>query len=70
MNYQPTSAIAEEFIHHGEILATLSYAEENRNNRALVRSIIEKARTCQGLSHREAAVLLAVSYTHLRAHET
>ncbi|MCI5579870.1 MAG: [FeFe] hydrogenase H-cluster radical SAM maturase HydG [Phocaeicola plebeius] len=58
MNYQPTSAIAEEFIHHGEILATLSYAEENRNNRTLVRSIIEKARTCQGLSHREAAVLL------------
>lgn len=58
MNYQPTSAKAEEFIHHGEILATLSYAEENRNNRELVRSIIEKARTCKGLSHREAAVLL------------
>ena len=58
MNYQPTSATAEEFIHHGEILATLSYAEENRNNRELVRSIVEKARTCKGLSHREAAVLL------------
>lgn len=58
MNYQPTSAKAEEFIHHGEILATLSYAEENRNNCELIRSIIEKARTCKGLSHREAAVLL------------
>ncbi|MDD6891364.1 MAG: [FeFe] hydrogenase H-cluster radical SAM maturase HydG [Bacteroidales bacterium] len=58
MTYQPTSPKAEEFIHHGEILATLAYAEEHRNDRELVRSILDKARACKGLSHREAAVLL------------
>ena len=30
----------------------------NKDNRELIRSIIDKARDCKGLSHREAAVLL------------
>ena len=58
MNYKPESRIAEEFIHHGEILETLEYARENKNNRPLIESLIEKAALCKGLSHREAAVLL------------
>ena len=65
--YNPKSLKAEEFINDGEILATIKYAEENKHNRELIEEILEKARpkkteegiTCKGLSHREAAVLLA-----------
>ena len=56
--YNPKSPHAEEFIDHGEILETLEYAERNRSNRALIEEIINKAATCKGLTHREAAVLL------------
>ena len=56
--YKIDSPHAEEFINHDEIMATLDYAKANKDNRELIRSIIEKARDCKGLSHREAAVLL------------
>ena len=56
--YKIDSPHAEEFINHDEILATLDYAQANKGNRELIRSIIDKARDCKGLSHREAAVLL------------
>ena len=59
MNYNPKSSIAEEFIAHEEILATMEYAEANKSNRTLIEGLIERARDCKGLSHREAAVLLA-----------
>lgn len=58
-NYNPKSNKAEEFISHTEILDTLSYAEENKNNIELIDNIIEKARKRKGLTHREASVLLA-----------
>ena len=66
-NYNPKSLKAEEFINDGEILDTLRYAEENKNNLELIDSLLEKARpkktemgvTCAGLTHREASVLLA-----------
>ena len=66
-NYNPKSLKAEEFINDGEILETLRYAEENKNNVELIDEILEKARprkteqgcVCSGLSHREASVLLA-----------
>ncbi|MBO5410740.1 MAG: [FeFe] hydrogenase H-cluster radical SAM maturase HydG [Clostridia bacterium] len=65
--YNPKSLKAEEFINHEEILATIEYAEANKNNVELIDSILESARprktaegvTCKGLTHREAAVLLA-----------
>ncbi len=57
--YNPASKIAEEFIDHQEILETLAYAEENKNNEALITELIEKAKLRKGLSHREASVLLA-----------
>lgn len=57
--YNPKSLKAEEFISHEEILSTLAYAEENKNNLALVDEIIAKAELRKGLSHREASVLLA-----------
>ena len=56
--YNPKSLKAEEFISHEEILETLEYAKENKNNIALVDKILEKAREKKGLTHREAAVLL------------
>ena len=56
--YNVKSKKAEEFIDHQEILDTIAYAEENKNNKELIGSIIEKAKACQGLSHREALLLL------------
>ncbi len=56
--YNPKSKNAEEFICHDEVLASLEYAEKNKNNLDVVNKILEKARLKKGLSHREAAVLL------------
>lgn len=56
--YDPKSKIAEEFINHEEILDTLKYAEENKNNSELIDKILEKAKLRKGLTHREASVLL------------
>lgn len=56
--YNPNSLKAEEFIDNAEILETLEYAEKNKDNAELIDSIIEKAEKRNGLSHREAAVLL------------
>ena len=68
-NYDPKSLRADEFISHEEILDTLRCAEEHKDDLALVDSLLEKARPqktangwhCEGLTHREASVLLACS---------
>ena len=65
--YDPKSLLADEFINDAEIRETIAYAEENKNNLPLIYSLLEKARprltdkgiVCDGLSHREASVLLA-----------
>lgn len=57
--YNVHSAKAEEFINHQEILDTIAWAEENKNNKEAVEALIERARDCKGLTHREAALLLA-----------
>ena len=65
--YNPKSHIADEFINNEEILETIKYAEENKHNIELIDSLLEKARPkmvgngyhCEGLTHREASVLLA-----------
>ena len=56
--YNPASRQAEEFINHEEILASIQYAQENKNNRKLIEGLLEKAEDLKGLSHREALVLL------------
>lgn len=56
--YNVMSPKAEEFIDHQEILDSLQFAEENKRNKKLIESILEKAKACKGLSHREALVLL------------
>lgn len=58
LKYNPKSSDAREFISHEEILDSLKYADENKNNKELIKSIIEKARACKGITHREASVLL------------
>ncbi len=57
--YDKRSLKAEEFINDEEIMATLKYADENKNNIDLVDKIIEKAKMRKGIDHREASVLLA-----------
>ena len=57
--YNPKSLKAEEFICDEEVLATLEYADQNKENIQLIDSIIEKAKERKGLSHREASVLMA-----------
>ena len=56
--YTPKSRRADEFINREEIEATLKWAEEHKSDRPLIESLIDKARTAKGLTHREAAVLL------------
>ena len=66
-HYNPASLHADSFICDEEILETIAYAEAHKNNSALIDQILEKARPkrtgsrciCQGLTHREASVLLA-----------
>ncbi len=59
IKYDPKSLKAEEFINHAEILETLKFADEHKDDLAYVDSIIEKAKLRKGLTHREASVLLA-----------
>lgn len=56
--YNVKSPKAEEFIDHQEILDTLAYAQEHKNDQELIQKLIDKAALCKGLTHREAAVLL------------
>lgn len=56
--YNSKSRIATEFIDDAEIKRTLAYAEENKNNLELIRSIIKRAEDCKGLDYKEAALLL------------
>ncbi|SFR83117.1 [FeFe] hydrogenase H-cluster radical SAM maturase HydG [Anaeromicropila populeti] len=56
--YNVMSKAAEEFIDNQEILDTIAYAKENKSNQELIENILEKAKECKGLSHREALVLL------------
>lgn len=58
IKYQVNSPRADEFIHDGEIMATLEYAKEHRNDKAMVDEILTRAAERKGLSHRDATVLL------------
>jgi len=56
--YDVNSPNAAEFIDNDEVLSTLDYARQNKNNAELIDKILEKAKLGNGLTHREAAVLL------------
>ena len=57
--YDVKSKNAEEFINHEEILESIEYGRNNKNNKKLIREILEKAKKAKGLDHRQAFVLLA-----------
>ncbi|MEG1726684.1 MAG: [FeFe] hydrogenase H-cluster radical SAM maturase HydG [Acidaminococcaceae bacterium] len=58
VNYNNKSLQAEEFINDEAITSTLAYAAANKQNLPLLETILAKAEACQGLSYKEAAVLL------------
>ena len=57
--YNKNSMKAVEFIDDEEILESLRYADENKNNAKVIDDILKKAGEMKGLDHREASVLLA-----------
>ncbi|MDR2646848.1 MAG: [FeFe] hydrogenase H-cluster radical SAM maturase HydG [Oscillospiraceae bacterium] len=57
--YDPKSPHAEAFIDHTEVLESVAYGTAHREDTALIRQILEKAKLRKGLTHREASVLLA-----------
>lgn len=59
MKYDVKSMKAEEFISNEEILDTVKYANEHKNDTELIDKILKKAALRKGISHREASVLLA-----------
>ncbi len=63
--YDPKSMNADEFICDGEVKASLEFAEKNKTDRALIEEILERARDLKGITHKEAALLLACPYEDL-----
>lgn len=58
IGYHPESEKAAEFINHQEILDSIAFGYENKDNLQWMQQILERARDCKGLSHREAIALL------------
>ncbi|MBQ4344602.1 MAG: [Muribaculaceae bacterium] len=56
--YNVTSDLASDYIHNGEISATIEYAKANAKNNSLINDVLLKAAEGGGLSHREAMLLL------------
>lgn len=59
--YEPKQFQDASFIDDAEILASLEKAKELVKDKEYVRSLLEKAKTCKGLNHLEAAVLLEIT---------
>ena len=67
LSYNAKSLNADEFINDQEIVESLEYADAHKDDFELIDSLLEKARPkktgsgwhCEGLTHREASVLLA-----------
>ena len=66
--YDVKSLKAEEFINDEEILDSLAFAKEHKNDRELIEAILKKAEDMQGISHREAAVLLECELPDVTEH--
>ena len=58
MKYDKRSLKAEEFINHKEILDTIEYAKQHKDDKDMCMELAKRAKDCKGLTHREAAVLL------------
>lgn len=66
MAYDPKSAKAEEFIDDQEVRTSILEAQERAKDPDQVRAILKKAAETKGLSHRDAAVLLACTDPAIR----
>ncbi|MEG0693247.1 MAG: [FeFe] hydrogenase H-cluster radical SAM maturase HydG [Oscillospiraceae bacterium] len=64
--YNNKSMVATEFINDEEIKKTLQYAKENANNIELIDAILEKAEDANGLTYKEAAVLLESDLEYIK----
>ncbi|MBQ8736375.1 MAG: [Bacteroidaceae bacterium] len=58
LTYNPKSENSEQFINNDEIIDSLEHAEINKKNKSLINDIIAKAALGQGVTHREAILLL------------
>ncbi|MEA4922913.1 MAG: [FeFe] hydrogenase H-cluster radical SAM maturase HydG [Eubacteriaceae bacterium] len=56
--YNSKSKKAEEFINDEEIMKTLAFAEEHKNDLKMMEDILEKGRKAKGLDFKEAMTLL------------
>ena len=56
--YDVNSVCADDFINNQEVLSTLEFAKSNKNNIELIDKVLSKAKQGNGLTHREAALLL------------
>jgi len=56
--YNVNSMKAREFIDHEEIMASIEWVKENKNNQNLIGQLMRKAAENKGLNHREAALVL------------
>ncbi|MCL1884687.1 MAG: [FeFe] hydrogenase H-cluster radical SAM maturase HydG [Defluviitaleaceae bacterium] len=56
--YNLQSSDAREFINHDEIVKSIAWAEENKDNQKLIAQVMAKAKEWKGLEHREAVLLL------------
>lgn len=59
--YDPKQFHDSSFIDDAEILSSLEEAKVLAKDKNAVRALLEKARECHGLTHREAAVLLEIT---------
>jgi len=58
--YDVASLDCNEFIDDGEVLCSIEEGQKLNHDKSEIDRILAKARTCKGLTHREAAVLLAI----------
>ncbi len=58
-NYNPQSAIAEQFISHQEILDSIEYASQHKEDKETIANVLDIAAQGRGLTHRQAALLFA-----------
>lgn len=56
--FNSKSKHAEEFISDEEILSSLAYAKQQKDNTQVLDEILKQAETFQGLDYRQVAVLL------------
>jgi len=58
--YNVKSKDANEFIDDAEVLESIAEAKKLVKDKSVIEKLLQKAETCKGLTHREAAILLEI----------